>query len=277
MSDVTVLIRTLNEADHLDETLSAVVNQLRVNASIVVVDSHSDDDTVEIARSYNATVVQVPREEFTFGKGLNVGLEIAETRYVAPLSAHAVPTTRSWLEHLLEGIEEDSVAGAYGRQIAGLNANPLERRELLDNYGTVRREQVTDPYFSNANSIIDCRVWEKIPFDEQLPASEDREWASEVQEEGYKIIYIPDATVKHTHEDSLKSLYSRNYIEGRALNHIENDRSVSLTSLFGGSMLETIRDAKFIIQKQSGWSYLIYSPIYRFTQQLGRWGGYHGR
>src|ERR1700691_2262173 len=52
---LSVLIRTLNEADRLARTLQAVQP---LGAEIVVIDAGSKDDTVAIARSCGATVFE---------------------------------------------------------------------------------------------------------------------------------------------------------------------------------------------------------------------------
>jgi hypothetical protein len=42
-------------------------------------------------------------------------------------------------------------------------------------------------------------IWEQIPFSETVTHIEDRLWAKEVLEKGYKIIYEPKASVYHYH------------------------------------------------------------------------------
>ncbi|WP_246731573.1 glycosyltransferase family 2 protein [Methylocapsa sp. S129] len=54
---LSVLIRTLNEADRLARTLQAVQP---LGAEIVIIDADSKDDTVAIARSFGAIVINNP-------------------------------------------------------------------------------------------------------------------------------------------------------------------------------------------------------------------------
>jgi CMP-N-acetylneuraminic acid synthetase len=42
-------------------------------------------------------------------------------------------------------------------------------------------------------------VWEKVPFDEETTNIEDRIWAREILNQGYEIIYEPEASVYHWH------------------------------------------------------------------------------
>ena len=51
--DLSILIRTLNEADRIESTIRSV---MPLDAEIVVIDAGSTDDTVKIAQSLGATV-----------------------------------------------------------------------------------------------------------------------------------------------------------------------------------------------------------------------------
>src|SRR5690606_16368828 len=77
--DVSVVIRTLNEARHLRALLEGVRTQAYRDGRVelVVVDSGSTDGTLEIAREFEANVVHIAKEEFSFGRSLNLGCAVA--------------------------------------------------------------------------------------------------------------------------------------------------------------------------------------------------------
>jgi hypothetical protein len=50
---------------------------------------------------------------------------------------------------------------------------------------------------SNANSAVRRSLWERIPFDESMPATEDKAWAAAAMELDYVIIHDPAAAVWH--------------------------------------------------------------------------------
>ncbi|WP_310621314.1 glycosyltransferase family 2 protein [Flexibacterium corallicola] len=58
---ISVLLRTYNEADRLGRTLESIVG---LGSEIIVIDSGSTDNTVEIAESYGARVIYNPWEGF---------------------------------------------------------------------------------------------------------------------------------------------------------------------------------------------------------------------
>jgi rhamnosyltransferase len=79
------------------------------------------------------------------------------------------------------------------------DSNAFDKRDLWTTFGLERRIQRKDFFFHNANSMIQKRVWEEIPFDEEISGVEDRDWAKKVLGMGYAIIYEPSASVYHYH------------------------------------------------------------------------------
>ena len=65
---VSVVIRTLNEEKHLPELLESIRKQSSdyFDFEIVIVDSGSTDNTLEIAKSYSARITFIKKENFFF-------------------------------------------------------------------------------------------------------------------------------------------------------------------------------------------------------------------
>jgi len=74
-----------------------------------------------------------------------------------------------------------------------------DKRDLALVFGLDKKVQTKDSFFHNANSMIKRLAWEKIPFDEMVTNIEDRVWAKAALEAGYKIAYMPEASVYHHH------------------------------------------------------------------------------
>lgn len=69
-------------------------------------------------------------------------------------------------------------------------------------------------------SAIKKDVWEKLRFTDDVPMSEDKDFALKVLKTGYKIVYEPEATVYHSHDYSLRSLFKRRFQDGSAFSNI---------------------------------------------------------
>ena len=90
---VSVAIPVLDGARTLGDVLQAVRNQSVDRAvEVVVVDSRSTDNSVEIARSHGARVLEIPRSSFSHGGTRNMLMRVASGHHVAFLTQDAVPS-----------------------------------------------------------------------------------------------------------------------------------------------------------------------------------------
>ncbi|MDA1306394.1 MAG: glycosyltransferase family 2 protein [Acidobacteria bacterium] len=194
---VSIVIRCRNEEDWIGHCLSAVFAQDGPVPEVILVDNRSTDKTLAIASRFPvATVVQV--DDYSPGHALNRGIEAASGDVVVLLSAHCVPKNRDWLSHLVSGFG-DRIAGVYGRQLPVAFSEPSDFRDLVVTFGPEARVQESDSFFHNANSAIRRDVWQQTPFDEDVTNIEDRLWAKQVQAQGFRIAYEPQACVFHHH------------------------------------------------------------------------------
>ena len=195
----SIIIRTKNEERWITSCLRSVFAQDFNDFEVIIVDNASNDKTIEKAKYFPIQRV-VNINQYFPGKALNLGISNSKGQYIVCLSAHCIPTTNKWLSALLSAMKEDEkYAGVYGRQEPMSFSTPADKRDMLIVFGLDRKIQVRDSFFHNANSIIQRNLWEKIPFNDKTTNIEDRLWAQEIIDRGYKILYEPDAAVYHYH------------------------------------------------------------------------------
>lgn len=214
---VSIVIRAKNEVEHIGGVLDAVYEQQFKDFEVIFVDSGSTDGTLELVAQYPVILMTIPPESFSFGYSLNAGTERARGEYVAYLSAHALPVDSAWLGNLISPFADPQVGGVYGRQVAHPWHNPFQAWKLSKFFRNDSRTEGTKPFFSNANSCIRRSVWQSVPFCESLTGTEDFLWAKMAQLKGFKIMYQPEASVFHSHEEKLRDAYQRKLrdIQGR--------------------------------------------------------------
>lgn len=121
--DYQVHIPTYNEEDYIEETLQSLVRQKPVqngDVEIVLIDSHSQDDTVKIARDYVDRVIFADKGILT---ARNKGLEVMNPDVV--LSADSADVyTLGWIDEHAKAFEDDSVVATSG---------PIFAKEMLLN------------------------------------------------------------------------------------------------------------------------------------------------
>ncbi len=195
---VSIIVRTKDEERWIAHCLQGIFSQTVKDVEVILVDNESTDKTVEKARQFPIHTV-VTCTEYRPGKALNLGIRQASGAYIVCLSGHCIPVDEQWLANLLKNFEEAEVAGVYGRQEPMAFTPDADKRDLVLLFGLDRKVQVKDSFFHNANSMIRKALWDACPFDETVTNIEDRVWAQQVQKQGYKIVYEPEASVYHHH------------------------------------------------------------------------------
>lgn len=205
MHDVSVVVRARNEEKWIRHCLEAVLGQKHSSFEIIVIDNSSQDKTVEIASRFVGVRV-LSLTEYAPGRALNFGVEQALGEKIAFISAHCIPIDQFWLERLEEAFAlAERVAGVYGRQWPMRSSSANTVSDLTNLFGPEVRVQEKDPLFHNANSMILKSMWGEQPFDSSVKNFEDRLWAQQVLDRGWRLVYQPSAGVFHhdgLHRDS---------------------------------------------------------------------------
>lgn len=189
---VSVIIRNRNEGEYLRQVLTALSVQKGPPLEVVVVDNASTDDSVEIAASFGATVVHLRKDEFTYGRGLNIGLHASNGEICVILSAHSLPAGTNFINACVNAFDRPTIAAA--RCVYAGKSSDMMRwtsPEILDASATLQDIISKGPLASGC--AIRRSAWLKIPFDEEVGAAEDKLWASAVIKAGYQILSPCDA------------------------------------------------------------------------------------
>jgi rhamnosyltransferase len=227
---VSVVIRTYNEARHLPALFEGIARQRLEGMPLetVVVDSGSEDRSVELGREFGARVVHIAKGDFTFGRSLNMGCEAARGDYLVFVSGHCVPASDEWVRNLVAPLASGTAAYAYGRQV-GNEHSRFSECQLFRKYYPEASRIPTDGFFcNNANAALRRSVWERFRFDEDLTGLEDMELASRLVRDALKVAYVAEAPVLHLHDESWSRVRIRYEREAMALQRIMPQVHVSL-------------------------------------------------
>lgn len=243
---VSVIIRNRDEALHLRTVLLGLSAQNGPSSEVILVDNASKDDSVEVAQSYGATIVHVKEGEFTYGKALNLGLAAATGDICVILSAHSLPLGKGFISSCVAPFKDPKVA-AVRCVYAGKRADMTRwtSPEILDASATLQDIIKKGPLASGC-AIRRC-VWERIPFDEQLTAAEDKLWAREALNAGYTIVSPCDAVYQYIKPVSARTHLLYDDRDSRAVFHATGER-------FGGARVArttTILGALWTIATES--------------------------
>ena len=94
MASVSIVIRALNEAEHLPALFSGLLRQTRRPDQVILVDSGSVDDTVAIAQAHGAEVVHISPSRVLVRAGAEPRLCPGERRPAGDRQRPRLPTGR---------------------------------------------------------------------------------------------------------------------------------------------------------------------------------------
>ena len=230
MTDISIIIRTLNEAKWLPTLLGAIGRQdtRGLTYDVVLVDSGSTDGTLEIAKSHGCRIETIEKSEFTSGRSLNIGCEAASGRHLVMISGHCIPQGPNWLRELCAPLEDGLCDYSYGRQIWREGYSKYSEKQLFQKYFPEKSAVPQEGFFcNNANGAVTRQAWSRFRFDEDVTGLEDMVLAKKLWEDGGRIGYVAEAVVEHIHEETWAQVKRRYEREAIALQGIMPEVHVS--------------------------------------------------
>lgn len=189
---ISAVIVTRNEADRIRGCIESVLelDEHVALSEVILVDSNSSDETVEIAMEYPITVLRIPTDELsTPGAGRQVGFQHASDDLVLFVDGD-VHLTRGWIEEAIRTVEHDP-------RVAGVDGHLAESEEEIT---PVEGEEESVEHLL-AVTLYDVAALETVDgFDPWLNAIEDIDLGYRLRRAGYRLVRLP--VVVGTHPNS---------------------------------------------------------------------------
>ncbi len=220
MSDpqVTIIMRSYNEAWALRDTLPALKAQEYTNWELIVIDSGSTDGSVDLIRAARPKhFVQILPHDYQPSRVMNQGMTLATTETAIFLNADATPQGPNWLRPLATALQHPRHAASFGRQIARPDCQAVFAHDYDRCFGPQRESVRWDHFFSMVSSGLRKDVWSRRGFLESMQYSEDDEYTRWCRQEGYEVVYCPESVVMHSHNYTPRQAYKRSFGEAWAL------------------------------------------------------------
>ena len=132
---ISIILPVKNGAAKLRNLLPAVLSQKTHDLiEIVAIDSASGDESVELLKGANATVVGIDPRTFNHGLTRNLATQYARGTILIFLNQSTLPADDYWLANLVEPFESNpSLAGVCGRMLPRPDADWLTAKDISRN------------------------------------------------------------------------------------------------------------------------------------------------
>ncbi len=269
-----VVVLTLNAASDWPKFAPALL-ACESAKKVLVIDSSSTDGTADLARAAGFQVHIIAPGEFNHGGTRQLAFELLpDADVLVYLTQDAILTAPDSISILLKAFEDPSVAAAYGRQLPRPGAGVIEAHARLFNYPgrpNVRtlasRGQMGFKSIFISNSFAAYRRDALIAVDgfpRNVIFGEDTITAAKLLLSGWKIAYVAEAQVYHSHRYTWTQDFQRYFDIG-----VLHARESWLLTEFGGTGGEGRRfvrsELRYLLSKQ--W-WLIPSALIRTVLKL---------
>lgn len=195
---VSVIIKALNEEDRIADAIRSALAAVEVvGGEVILADSVSTDRTIEIAKEFPITIVQLKHaEQKRCGIGPQLGFQVAKGEYVYILDGD-MELDPGFFPKAIEALEADSTLGGVagiieetsdasyqfrGRKRRGDGRESGDGLQCLEMGGLYRRSAIEESgYFSDRN----------------LHAFEELDLGLRLNHAGYKLQRLPLRSVVH--------------------------------------------------------------------------------
>ncbi|NGX42993.1 MAG: hypothetical protein K940chlam7_01283 [Chlamydiae bacterium] len=272
---IGVAVITHHAKHHLSNCLPPFLES-PLHPRVLVVNSSSNDGTIETAQELGADTLVIPRKEFNHGSTREKARKYLGTDIVVMLTPDAYAIDNQVLEKLVQPIVTAKTAVAYARQISHNETDFFEAFPREFNYPTQSHIRGLDDaktygiytfFCSNSCAAYSNQALDEIGGFQSVLLGEDTVAVASLLRKGYKIAYVSEAVVKHSHRYSILEEFQRHFDTGLARNEYQHLISVGGSDSNRGK--EYVREMIKRLAKEK--PHLL---PYAFTHIIAKWLGY---
>lgn len=207
---ISIIIPTYNASQCIEALLAKLNAQPLQEPEIIIIDSSSEDRTIEMVKRFNVRLVSIPKAEFDHGGTRTKAGKMAAGDILVYLTQDALPAHEEAITRLVAPFSDDKLIGVtFGRQLPHDDATPFAMYRRLFNYPEhsytrgiddkqlygVKAAFCSNSFAAYRRSALEDVGW----FREKLVLAEDIHVAARMLMKGYRLAYVAEATVRHSH------------------------------------------------------------------------------
>ncbi|MCE3268486.1 MAG: alpha-D-mannose-alpha(1-6)phosphatidyl myo-inositol monomannoside transferase, partial [Burkholderiales bacterium] len=249
---VSLCIPTLNAASSSANTFLQTLQVIKsANLHrVLIIDSTSKDNTLDLAHSFGFETMQISRSQFDHGGTRQQAARIlSDSDYIIYITQDVLINDKVALENLIYYTISNNLSAAYGRQVPHYNANSLAKHLRKFNYGESSYTRSMDKdgelsikhiFASNSFSIYKLADLMQIGgFPEVMLLGEDMYTYSKLLTTDKAVGYCAESVVWHSHNYSIVQDFKRYFDIG-----VFHSTFTSILQKFGPPEKEGVKFAR---------------------------------
>lgn len=215
-----VIIPIYHPDEKFIELLNMIKKQTISDIPVLIIDSGSDKRWCKATHGLNWQLKEIESKDFNHGGTRQMGIDMCPGKEIIVfLTQDAILADEYSIENLVRAFDDIGVGCAYGRQLPHKDANVFAAFARLHNYSDksyVRSYEDRDKYgmktafISNSFAAYRKTAMEKVGgFPSNVILSEDMYVAAKMLMSGWKVSYVAEAKVYHSHNYTIWQEFKR--------------------------------------------------------------------
>lgn len=208
---ISVIIKTYNEEKNIANSIESALKAIKgLNGEVIVVDSLSNDKTVEIAKKYPIKIVQINKKFIikTPASALEVGYRASKGDFIYVLDGDMI-LDKNFIKKVLPLFKDKSIAGIGGLPNEPYSENIISKR-VQEKYRNIKTGYVK---YLDSGGLYKRSAIEKVGYlaNPYLFAGEESELGFELIKCNYRLLRINHPYITHYRRDEppIKALINK--------------------------------------------------------------------
>lgn len=255
MAKVSVVIKALNEEINIERAIqSSLVALKKYDGEVIVADSISTDQTIEIAKQFPIAIVQLERaSDRCCGIGPQLGYEYSNGDYVYILDGD-MELKAPFVDQAIAILDREPAVAGVGGYIHEMRTDNLEVQGRVQRFNRVRSKELLDADCLNGGGLYRRAAIEDVGYlsDRNLHAFEEYDLGARLRVKGWQLVRLEEKAVDHFSYDmgTWRLLWHR-VRYGRFLSSGELFRA----SIEGHYLGHALREVRILVLALGVWLY----------------------
>ncbi len=250
MIRVSIIIKTLNEEKNIRRAIESSLDAVAARGGeVVIADSASTDRTIEIAKQFPVTIVQIKNpDERCCGIGPQLGYQYTRGDYVYILDGD-MELKAPFLQRAIEILDSEPDVAGVGGYIHEMRVENLEVQGRVKRFQRFRLNQPPRVECLNGGGLYRRAAIEDVGYlsDRNLHAFEEYDLGARLRVKGWRLVLLEDRAVDHySYAMSSTSLMWHRMRSGRYISPGELLRA-AIASHYVGRISQEVRVAQLAV------------------------------